>query len=53
MKRLNLKDFKTKTLTKNTKEATDKLLGQVLGDCHDEPKTTGGTGVGNGRGLSF
>ncbi|BDS13645.1 hypothetical protein [Aureispira anguillae] len=35
MKRLKLDDFKSKNLKKDDQAATDKLLGQVLGDCHD------------------
>ena len=35
-KRLKLDDFKTKNLNKADQGATDKLLGQVLGDCHDK-----------------
>ena len=39
MKRLNLEVFKAKNLKKGTAatsdKTTDKLLGQVLGDCHD------------------
>ena len=37
MKRLSLEVFKSKKLNKSTKQATDKLLAQVLGDCHDHP----------------
>ena len=36
MKRLKLNAFKTKNVNKKTQQATDKLLGQVLGDCHDD-----------------
>lgn len=42
MKRLKLEAFKAQNIDKATKQATDKLLGQVLGDCHDEPSTGGG-----------
>lgn len=35
MKRLNLEAFKAKNIKPETKQTTDKLLGQVLGDCHD------------------
>lgn len=36
MKRLKLEDFVTKNLKKGTAPSVDQLLGQVLGDCHDE-----------------
>ncbi|WMX14208.1 MULTISPECIES: hypothetical protein [unclassified Aureispira] len=40
MKRLKLEDFKAKKLTNQADETTeskvDQLLGQVLGDCHDD-----------------
>lgn len=35
MKRLNLNDFKLKSLKKEKKRDTNQLLGQVLGNCHD------------------
>lgn len=35
MKRLKLKDFKLKNLKNDSEQSTEKLLGQVLGDCHD------------------
>ena len=35
MKRLNLETFKAKNRDKNFAQTTDKLLGQILGDCHD------------------
>lgn len=38
MKRLKLEDFKLKNLKEEKNETTNQLLGQVLGDCHDEPK---------------
>ena len=41
MKRLKLEVFKAKNINKNKKQVTDKLLGQVLGDCHDEPQPRG------------
>lgn len=37
MKRLNLEAFRAKNAEKTTAKATNKLLDQVLGDCHDEP----------------
>ena len=37
MKRLTLEAFKIKNANKKAQQATDKLLGQILGDCHDEP----------------
>lgn len=40
MKRLKLEDFKLKNLEKEKKTSTNVLLGQVLGDCHDEPGCT-------------
>ena len=44
MKRLNLEAFKAQKLDKTAVKATDKLLGQTLGDCHDEsPKNVGVT----------
>ena len=42
MKRLNLEAFRAKNIKKNKKHLTDKLLGQVLGDCHDEPGSRNG-----------
>lgn len=50
MKRLSLRDFKAKTLIKKGKEATDKLLGQVLGDCHDNHSSGGENGGGHNVG---
>lgn len=38
MKRLKLEDFKLKNLKENDENSAEKLLGQVLGDCHDEPQ---------------
>ena len=38
MKRLKLSAFKAKN---STTIPADQLLGQVLGDCHDQPKTGG------------
>ena len=40
MKRLKLKDFKTKNLKQTNSNSIDQLLGQVLGDCHDSKSTT-------------
>ncbi len=37
MKRLNLEDFQQKHEKVANADQTDALLGQVLGDCHDEP----------------
>ena len=37
MKRLKLDDFKLKSLNRENEKNAQKLLGQVLGDCHDEP----------------
>ena len=48
MKRLKLDDFKSK-LNKDI-EATDKLLGQALGDCHDSHTHSGPQGSSRGRG---
>ena len=42
MKRLTLEAFKAQNINKITKQATDKLLGQVLGDCHDDHGSGGG-----------
>ena len=42
MKRLRLEAFKAQNINKNKKQATDKLLGQVLGDCHDDAPSDGG-----------
>ncbi|MGH1335785.1 MAG: hypothetical protein ACRBFS_06625 [Aureispira sp.] len=39
MKRLKLDDFKAKNLKKDDAQQVDQLLGQVLGDCHDKPKS--------------
>lgn len=36
MKRLKLDDFKAKNLKKDDFKKADQLLGQVLGDCHDD-----------------
>ncbi|WMX14218.1 MULTISPECIES: hypothetical protein [unclassified Aureispira] len=36
MKRLKLDDFKLKSLNRENEKNAQKLLGQVLGDCHDE-----------------
>lgn len=38
MKRLKLEDFKLKNLKETSKNSTDGLLAQVLGDCHDGHK---------------
>lgn len=35
MKRLKLDDFKSKKLQQVDQQSTDKLLGQVLGHCHN------------------
>lgn len=43
MKRLSLNDFAKKQ--PNTTKAADQLLGQVLGDCHDQGGKSGGGGV--------
>ncbi|BDS13648.1 hypothetical protein [Aureispira anguillae] len=43
MKRLKLDDFKSKNLKKENQTTTDKLLGQVLGDCHDHIHTREGS----------
>ena len=48
MKRLNLEAFKAKKINPNTAQAADKLLGQVLGDCHDEHRPSGGSSSGSG-----
>ncbi len=40
--RLSLDAFKTQKNTLSAQEKADQLLGQVLGDCHDEP--TGSSG---------
>lgn len=39
MKRLKLDDFKSKKVTQKNKQLLDQALGQVLGDCHDQPKS--------------
>ena len=36
MKRLNLEDFKSKNTISASPEQVDALLGQVLGNCHDQ-----------------
>jgi hypothetical protein len=46
MKRLKLDAFKAKNLKKETTQQVDELLGQVLGDCHDQPKKSG-SGIGS------
>ena len=46
MKRLKLEAFKTKNVNKKTQQTTDKLLGQVLGDCHDNHSSGGGDNGG-------
>ncbi|WMX14217.1 MULTISPECIES: hypothetical protein [unclassified Aureispira] len=38
MQRLKLNDFKLKNLNAVDEKRAEKLLGQVLGDCHDEPQ---------------
>lgn len=54
MKRLKLEDFKAKKLTNQADETTeskvDQLLGQVLGDCHDDD-TDNNNGDGNNINL--
>ena len=42
MKRLKLEAFKAQNIDKATQQATDKLLGQVLGDCHDDSSSNSG-----------
>lgn len=37
MKRLNLEDFQAKNQKAVNTDQADVLLGQVLGDCHDDP----------------
>ena len=44
MKRLNLDAFKAKNAEKTTAKATNKLLEQVLGDCHDQPRRSRDSG---------
>jgi len=39
MKRLQLDDFKSKHIKVNQTSEVDQLLGQVLGDCHDDEGT--------------
>lgn len=50
MKRLKLEDFKSKNLKEEKIQEVEQLLGQVLGDCHDEPQNSssreGGYNVG-------
>lgn len=41
MKRLKLDDFKSKKVTQKNKQLLDQVLGQVLGDCHDQPNSSG------------
>lgn len=59
MKRLKLEAFKAKNLKKESLVKVDQLLGQVLGDCHDEPKSSGDSGgynvgeVGPDNGFNF
>ena len=36
MKRLNLKAFEAQKPVQDQKEQINQLLGQVLGDCHDQ-----------------
>lgn len=36
MKRLNLEDFQAKNKEAVQQDVTDTLLGQVLGNCHDD-----------------
>ena len=43
MKRLKLDDFKAKNL-KDKSQKADQLLGQVLGDCHDQSDDSGDGG---------
>ncbi len=38
MQRLKLNDFKLKNLKDEEGKHAQKLLGQVLGDCHDGPR---------------
>ncbi len=47
MKRLNLKQFKTQHQP-STK--TEQLLGQILGDCHDDHNDSAGSGPGSVNG---
>ena len=42
MKRLNLKAFKAQKTAADQKEQINQLLGQVLGNCHDESSGSGG-----------
>lgn len=41
MKRLKLDAFKAKNINSNKIQPIDQLLGQVLGDCHDQPNSSG------------
>lgn len=52
MKRLKLEDFKAKNLKEEQTVSTEQLLGQVLGDCHDEIKDFDGVGVTTGGYIS-
>lgn len=52
MKRLKLEAFKAKQTQKETTQKLDQLLGQVLGDCHDEPKPRTSSGSNYGGGSS-
>ncbi len=47
MKRLTLAAFQAKNITAKQHQQVDQLLGQILGDCHDENSSGSTRGGGN------